>query len=523
MRESGIARHVGAIGLSTAISRILGYTRDVLIASQFGTGLVADAFFVAYRIPNLLRRLLGEGALSASFIPVFTEQLETRGPAEARALLQSLFIRFLALLAGLVVLGMVLTPWLVAVIAPGFTGNPEKMALTIQLTRVLFPFLVAIGLAALALGVLNSLRQFIVPALAPCMLSLWEILFLLAICPILSRPIFGLAMGALLGGFAQFAFHLPALRRAGFAPRLAWTAMHPAVKRVGLLMGPALIGLSVDQVNAFVDTMCASWLREGSVAALYYSNRVMQLPLALFGISAATVALPIMSSASARGDLTALRETFSSSVRLALFLTLPATAGLMVLARPIIQLLFERGEFTSAATTATGFALFWFSAGIAAFSAGKVAAGAFYAMQDTKTPVRVAMLAMLVNVVLNLMVVFVPVLRDTLGVGGLALATSISGFLNLGVLVVLLRRRLGYLGGRRLLNACVRIAGAALGMAVLVAALARVLPPWPVVIRVPCLILAGVGGYAALSVLLDVRERHSVKDLLLRRGVADPE
>jgi len=485
--EGKITRSVAGVSVSTLASRILGYVRDMLIANFFGAGLVADAFFVAYRIPNLLRRLLGEGALSASFIPVFTEYLTTKPEEEAKRLARISGLLLLTVLSILTLLGIIFSPIIVRVVAPGFIRNPEKLALTITLTRILFPFMMAIGLAALALGILNSLHRFIIPALAPCWLSISEIFFILFICPLLERPIIGLALGVLVGGFAQLFFQLPAIVKRGFLlpvrstysdPRMkpasysqnlltSWVVVrkrwnsilsHPGVKRIGLLMLPATLGLSVSQVNIFVDTICASVLREGSVTALYYANRIMQLPLALFGTAIATVALPMMSRSAAATNMEELKDTLSLALRMILFTIVPASLGLIILGNPIISLLFERGRFTSQATQSASWALLFYSTGIVAYAGVKVVASAFYSMQDTRTPVRIASIAMVANIVLNL------ILMRILDVGGLAFATAIASFINLSILLFYLRKRIGRLGGKKVFMSLAKILFAASAM-----------------------------------------------------------
>ncbi|MFH1238795.1 MAG: murein biosynthesis integral membrane protein MurJ, partial [bacterium] len=430
------------VSLATLVSRILGYLRDMVTAAAFGNGMVADAFYVAFRIPNLLRNLLGEGALSSSFIPVFTEYLTNKTRQEAQELLNILTTILLILFSGLTLLGIAFAPFIVRIIAFGFTLNPEKLSLTITLTRIMFPFMFAIGLAALALGVLNSLHKFTMPALAPAMLSIAEIFFVLAICPLLSIPIKGLAIGVLVGGMAQLLVQIPAILRSGFSYHFKLWLNHPGIKKIGLLMLPATIGLSVNQVNVFVDTICASVLAEGSVTALYYANRLMQLPLALFGIAIATVAFPSMSRSAAQADIPGLKKTLLVSLRMIFFTIIPCSVGLMILGKPIIRLLFQRHHFTAAGTEATNLALFFFSIGIFAYAGVKVLVYAFYSMKDTKTPVKVGVIAMLLNAFLNV------ILMQYLSVGGLALATATSSIFNMALLTWILRRRYGRLGGK---------------------------------------------------------------------------
>jgi putative peptidoglycan lipid II flippase len=516
----------------------------MLIANFFGAGLVADAFFVAYRIPNLLRQLLGEGALSASFIPVFTEYLTTKPKKEAQRLARISGLLLLTVLPILTILGIIFSPIIVRIIAPGFINNPEKLSLTVTLTRILFPFMIAIGLATLALGILNSLRRFIIPALAPCLLSISEIFFILLICPLMERPIIGLALGVVTGGFAQFFFQLPSIVKEGFVlqtrngpkssrPERAsysqnivknlnvlwkkWISAlnHPGVKRIGLMMLPATLGLSVTQVNSFVDTIFASMLREGSVTALYYANRLMQLPLALFGTAIATVALPTMSRSAAATNMEELKDTLSLAIRMILFSIVPASLGLIILGKPIISLLFERGRFTSQATQSTNWALLFYSTGIVAYAGVKVVASAFYSMQDTRTPVRVACIAVVTNIVLN------AILMRFLDVGGLAFATAIASFINLSILLSYLRKRIGRLGGKKVLHSLAKILLASSAMGVACIYSSQLLAQVNKLVQVAGTILICLSIYILAAYLLHCDEIKYVRKIITRKESTD--
>ena len=543
-REGKITRSVAGVSVSTLASRILGYVRDMLIANFFGAGLVADAFFVAYRIPNLLRQLLGEGALSASFIPVFTEYLTTKPKEEAQKLARISGLLLLSVLSILTILGVIFSPIIVRLVAPGFIKNPEKLSLTINLSRIIFPFMMAIGLAALALGILNSLHRFIIPALAPCLLSISEIFFILFICPLMERPIVGLAFGVVVGGFAQLFFQIPSILKQGFllpvkrsysnpsqkpmrysqnlvnswvVLQKRWNTMlnHPGVKKIGLLMIPATLGLSVSQVNIFVDTICASILKEGSVTALYYANRIMQLPLALFGTAIATVALPMMSRSAAATNIEELKETLSLALRMILFTIVPASLGLIILGSPIISLLFERGRFTSQATQSASWALLFYSTGIVAYAGVKVVASAFYSMQDTGTPVRIASIAMVANIVLNL------ILMQIMDVGGLAFATSIASFINLSILLFLLRKRIGKLGGKKVVISLAKILLAASAMAIACIYSSRLLSQISKLIQVAGTIVICVIIYILVTHLLRCEEIKYIWKIISRKESTD--
>jgi len=441
-----LARSAGVFTGATMLSRILGYIRDSMVANFFGAGVAADAFYAAFRISNLFRRLLGEGALSASFIPVFSEYAEKHGQEKTQEFLNTVFTVLLVVLTLLTILGVIFAPQITKLIAMGFEKTPERFELTVTLTRAMFPFLLFISLAALLTGVLNSLRSFFLPALAPACLSLAEIGYLLILAPQLplEKQVIGLALSVSVGGLMQFFILVPALWKKGFNLQPVWNTAHEGLRRVGKLMAPATVGISVDQINAFVDTICASFLVTGSVTALYYSNRVMQLPLALFGIALSQVSLPAMSAQVARGDTEAVKDTLNFALRLTLFMILPATVGLMVLGRPIVEVLFEHGEFNAAATTQTTYALFFFATGLVAYASVKILASAFYAFQDTKTPVKIAAVSVVSNIVLVLL------LMKPMGVGGLALATSLASWINAAALFWMLRRKLGLLGGRKI-------------------------------------------------------------------------
>ena len=354
-----LARSAGVFTGATMISRILGYARDSMVAHFFGAGAAADAFYAAFRISNLFRRLLGEGALSASFIPVFTRYHETEGHEKTQEFLNTMWTMLLIVLTVLTILGIIFAPQVTRLIAMGFEKTPERFALTVTLTRWMFPFLLFVSMAALLTGVINSFHSFFLPALAPACLSLAEIIYLLMLAPWvpIEKQIIGLAIAVSIGGFCQFFLHVPALHAKGFKLGFRWDLAHEGLRRVGKLMIPATLGISVDQLNAFVDTICASFLMEGSITALYYSNRVMQLPLALFGIALSQVSLPAMSAHVARGETQEVKDTLNFALRLTLFMIVPATTGLLLLGHPIIQVLFQHGEFSTAATTLTNRAL----------------------------------------------------------------------------------------------------------------------------------------------------------------------
>ena len=447
-------------------SRVLGLVRDQVLAYLFGTGAAMDAYNVAFRIPNLLRDLFAEGAMSAAFVPTFTRYVGTLGkPAAWR--LGNLVINALLVVTGtIVVVGIVFAEPLVHLLADDeYTADPAKLLLTVQLARVMMPTLAFIALAAALMGMLNSLRHFFVPALSPAMFNVVNILCAFALVPLMPplglHPIVGIAIGTLLGGVAQLALQWPTLRGEGFRyePVLDWK--DEGLRRVLALMGPGTIGLAATQVNLMVNTILATGEAEGSVSALNYAFRLMYLPIGLFGVSIATAVLPAVSRHVTADDEASARGTIADGLSLMLMLNLPATVGLMVLAAPIVRLIFERGEFGPDATAATASALQFYALGLIGYSIVRIASPTFYALGQNRIPVIVSIVTMGINAGLNVMLV------RRMGADGLALGTSIAALFNAITLFVLLRRRLGGMHERRLAASLLRIgiASAAMGLA----------------------------------------------------------
>lgn len=451
--QEKLVKSAGGIGLATLASRILGYVRDMLIASHFGTGIYAAAFFAAFRIPNLFRYLLGEGALSASFIPVFTDCLHKSSREEAWQLAMAIFNLLFLVLTGITLLGTLGAPLIARVIVPGFA--PDQVELTANLLRILFPFLLFIGLAALAMSILNSFKHFAFPAMAPMVLNLAMIISLIFFVKSQSpEGIRVLSLSVLLGGWGQLLIQVPILRKKGMPARLMTVFRHPEVKKVVLLMGPAALGLAVYQINIVVDTIFGSYesiVGEGAIAALYYGNRLMQLPLAIFGIAIATAIFPTMAGQVSRAKIDKLKETLLLALKMAFFLIIPSSVGLIVLGRPLVSLLFERNAFDVGSVQDTVTALSYYSLGLFAYAGVHITGRAFYSLQDTKTPVKVACLTLLINIVLNL--IFMQPLR----LGGLALATSLSALVNLGLLLYLLNKKIGGINGKAILSSLGRM------------------------------------------------------------------
>ena len=420
-----LAASTRAISLGTAVSRVLGFVRDLLIAKLFGTGIQAQAFVVAFRLPNLFRDLVAEGPMTTAVVPVLSRYRATQPPQEFWRLAQALGVRISVAVGLLGMLGCILAPWLVALIAPGFTGDPEKFALTVRMTRILFPLITLVGLWAFLSGLLNSLRHFALPALGPAALNLAMIAGCLWLAPRVQPGVVGLAWAVMLGGLAQLAMQVPVAAARGF--RWRWVWRHEGSRDVMRLLGPRLVGAAVYQISVLFDTILASvgvLAGEGAIAALYFANRLVQLPLALFATASAQASLPTLSEQAAVKDFQRFRATVLSLLRLVAFESLPAAAGLIVLAPVIVRICFERGAFDRAATLMTAQTMSCLSVGLVAYAASKVLSGAFYALHDTRTPVRLAIQAFALNML------FAVLLIGPLRVGGLALAMALSSSIN---------------------------------------------------------------------------------------------
>jgi putative peptidoglycan lipid II flippase len=458
--ERQVVGALGSLGTATLASRVLGFVRDMVVALAFGAGPVTDAFFVAYRIPNVLRRLLAEGALSTAVVPVFTDYAATRPKPELRRLVSATLGAALVTLTATALVGIAAAPWLLRVIAPGFTSDPAQERLAVLLTRVMFPYLVLVGLSALAMGALNAENRFFAGALGPAVSNVGMIAGVLLLARHVDPPILALAVGVLAGGVGQLLVQLPDLARVGLLVGPAWEPRHPGLARVARLLAPAVFGLAAVQVMVFVNTLLASLLPAGSISFLYYADRVMEFPLGVFGIALASAALPAMSRQAAAGDTRALAGTLNFALRLAVHICVPATVGLLILRAPITRVLFERGRFTPADTAATAEALAGYSVGLVAFAAARIAAQAFYAVGQPGIAVRLGIVAVAANTLTAL------ALMGPLGHPGLAYAASVGAYVNLGALLWAARRHFGRLGGRELLRSALRTLAASIPLAV---------------------------------------------------------
>ena len=460
-----IAKAAGVVGLATLGSRIMGYIRDMVMSWAFGTGLAADAFYVAYRIPNLLRELLAEGSMSAAFIPVFTETLTKESRESAHDLANAVFARLLIILVVLTGLGILFAPYIVKIVAWGWAYKAEhdKYVLAVMLTRIMSPYLLFIGLTALAMGMLNSLRSFLMPALSPIMLNVMTVSAAALSVRFMTEPIMGVAIGIVLGGMCQFLMQVPVLKKQSMMVRFQLDTTHPGVNRIGRLVLPVIVSSSANQFNILIGTIFASFLTTGSISYLFYGMRFIHFPLGIFGIAIATAVLPTMAAQAARREIEEFRETLSLGLRLVFFIMFPAMAGIITLHVPIVSLLLEHGQFDRLSTQGTATALLYYAVGLWAFAGVRIVVQAFYALQDTKTPVVIAIIAILFNILLS----FIFVTWTSLAHGGLALAISLAATLNISLLTWQLRKKIGRMDGGRIMKSLIKIIPASIAMGVI--------------------------------------------------------
>jgi putative peptidoglycan lipid II flippase len=461
---AALARSAGLVSIAVMTSRVLGLIRDQVLLIAFGMGDRMDAFNVAFRLPNLVRDLFAEGAMSAAFVPTFTRELHHKGKKEAWEL-GNLVISGLIVATGIIsLLGILFAEPLTRWIAGGYAKVPGKIELTITLTRVMFPFLTLVAVAVAFMGMLNSLKRFFIPAMAPAMFNVGAIISVFAFVPFMHQlgwdPMVGLAVGTLLGGVLQVALQWPTLRSEGFRFRFTLNFKDSRLREILLLMAPGTIGLAAVQINQLVNVALATGEQTGAVTYLSTAFRLIYLPIGLFGVSIATAALPTISRHAAANDTRAVRESVSQALRMMLMLNVPATFGLVVLAQPILELLVEYGKVTPEGTAGVARALIFYAPGLVGYSAVKIGSPTFYALKDSRTPVAISISAIAVNVVLNLTLVRV------LGYAGLALGTGLAALINAGLLFWFLRKRLGGLDGRRVSVSLVKILIASVVMSI---------------------------------------------------------
>ncbi|MCR6629571.1 MAG: murein biosynthesis integral membrane protein MurJ [Magnetospirillum sp.] len=511
-----LVRSIATVGGFTMLSRITGLMREMMIAQYMGAGAVADAFFVAFRFPNLFRSLFAEGAFNAAFVPLFTGKLTAEGEAEARSFAEQALAVMALVLGMFVALVELAMPWAIYALAPGFGEVPGKLAIATELSRICFPYLLFISLTSLQAGVLNSLGRFAAAAGTPVLLNVVAMAGLWALAPFTETPGHALAWGTFAAGVAQFTWLMVSVRKAGMPLRVVWPRLSPEVRLLGKRIVPGAVGAGVYQVNLVINTMIASTVANGAVSYLNYADRVNQLPLGVVGIAIGTALLPLLSRQLKAGDLDGARDSQNRAMEFALLMTLPAAAALMVLAEPVIRVLFQRGSFGPAETAATASALVAFAVGLPAYVLVKVLTPAFFAREDTRTPVKVAGATMALNVALNLALV------GPLAHVGMALSTALAAWFNVAALAVILRRRGFFAMDKRLRARAPRILAAAAAMAA--ALYAGRLWAWPqathtlaALVIVAMLVAAGLLVFAIAAHVSGAARLAEIKAMMRRR------
>lgn len=435
-----IIKSTSILSSGTLVSRILGFIRDIVLANLLGTKVAGDAFFVAFKIPNLFRSFVGEGATNSAVVPILSRYVHDKEKYDFWNFLNIIFSISLVVLSGITLLGMIFTPAIVRLLAPGFLSDPEKFTLSVNLTRIIFPYLIFIGLTAYSMAVLYTFRSFVVPALSPCLLNIAIILSAAVASRFMEQPVYGLAIGVLIGGMLQFGVYILPLRKVGMRYRRPRSLKHPGLKEVFRLLVPRVIGSGVYQLTVLIDTLCASLsaiVGLGGISAIYYSNRIVQLPMGLFSVSLASALLPSLSTFASKKDYDSIKRALVFALENILFIMCPVIVYMIIFSNPIIRIFFERGAFTTYSTKITSAALLFYSLGLFCFGGIKVLVSAFHAMEDTRTPVKVAGVCLFLNGILNFLLMY------PLKIGGIALASSIAGTINYLVLYNILKRRLG--------------------------------------------------------------------------------
>ncbi len=515
--KSDIARSAGVVSIMTLASRVLGLIRDISFAYFFGAITSADAFFVAFRIPNLLRRLVAEGAMSSAFIPVFTSYQARFGNAEAKKVSDITFTYLLIALLVLSVLGVVFSKELIYLFAPGFELHPAKFNLTVTLNRIMFPFILFVSIVALCMGLLNSLKHFFVPALSPIILNISIITFIL-IANHGRHAIVIVAIGVLVGAILELVPQLILMRKKGFMFSLNFDYRHPALRESLFLFVPMMFGAAVYQLNVFVSNVLASFLKTGSISYLYYASRLFEFPQGIFAVSIAIAVLPAMSRDTVTDGVSKLKDSLVFSLKLLNFVTVPATVGLIVLARPIISVLFHRGSFGLSDTIAVSSALMFYAIGLWSVAFSRVITQAFYALKDAKTPVVIAVFTVMINLLLSVW------LMNKMEYRGLALATSISAYFNTFYLLYALRKKIGRIGLKTIAVSFLKafIASGIMGM-VLVLAFKNIMllqhhySGFSLSFLLFLAILLGIVCYAVVSYILKTEELKDGLAILKRK------
>lgn len=508
-----LGKAVFTIGGWTLLSRITGLVRDTLMARYLGAGLVSDAFAVAFRFPNMFRALFAEGAFNAAFVPLFTGKLEGEGREAARHFAEQAYAVLAVLVFGVVVVMEIAMPWAIYLLAPGFDDVPGKIEMAAEFSRITFPYLLFISLVSLQSGVLNALGRFAAAAGTPVLLNVTAVTVLLALAPYTPTPGHAMAWGVFASGISQFLWLLHSMRRAGMS--LGWVkpVFTPEVKTLLKRVGPGVVGAGVYQINVVLNTVIASGVAQGAVSYLYYAERLNQLPLGIIGIAIGTALLPALTRQLRAGDVAAADETQNRAMEFGLLLTLPAAFAFAVIAKPIIALLYEHGSFGPHDTTEVAWTLTAFSLGLPAYVLIKAVTPSYFARHDTTTPVKAALVSMVINVGLNL------ALMHSLQQIGMALATAAAAWINLGLLVWRLKKLDHFTVDRRLKSRTLRIIAACLVMSAVLWGAEMLLAPLKLwrLIEVTLLIVVGVGAYGVAVLLFKAMTIGDLKGMLRRK------
>jgi putative peptidoglycan lipid II flippase len=512
-----LLKSLAAVSSLTLVSRVLGFVRDTIMARIFGAGIASDAFVIAFKLPNLLRRIFAEGAFSQAFVPILAEYKTQQGEEATRTFVAYVSGMLTLILALVTVLGILLAPWIVWLTAPGFSGTPERFELTTSLLRVTFPYIALISLSSLAGAVLNTWNRFSVPALVPSLLNLSMIAFMLFLAPYFDPPIMALGWAVLVGGLLQLLYQLPHLKKIGMLvlPRLDLRDL--GVWRVMKQMGPAILGVSVSQISLIINTVFASFLAAGSVSWMYYADRLMELPSGVLGVALGTILLPALSRTYASADHHEYSRLLDWGLRLCFLLVLPCALAMAILSRPLTVALFQYGAFSTHDAQMTQHALIAYTVGLLGIILVKILAPGFYAQQNIRTPVKIAIFTLLSTQLMNVLFLFVIPLAHA----GLALAISLAACLNAGLLYWQLRKRRMYEAQPGWGMFLLKLVAAVLMMSAVLLGLMQVMPAWdqgamPMrLARLGALVIAGAGTYFAVLALLGFRPRH-----FARRSIA---
>lgn len=509
-----VAKAAGIIMVAMIASRVIGYVRDVVISAQFGQNSLTDAYNAAFSVPDFLYYLLVGGALSSAFIPVFSSYIATDKEEDGWIVASTIFNIVMILMFIGIIFGLIYTPFLVKLLVPGF--NPDTFGLTVVLTRVMFAQTFFMALNGISMGILNSYKHFLAPALGSVVYNVGIIVVGVILSPYIG--IMGFSIGVVVGAALNFAVQFPALRKIGLKYRPIINLRHPGVKKIGILILPVLIGLSVTHFNLFVNQNLASGLPEGYLTALRMAQRLMQLPIGIFAIAVAIAMFPTLTGQAAKKEITEFKKTVSLGIRTIIFITLPAAAGLIALKTPLVRVLYQQGKFTSENTEATAYALLFYCLGLFAYAALQFLNRVFYALQDTLTPVVVGLLTVAVNIGLNFLLI------KPLYHGGLALAYSIAGIVNMLLLLYVLKLKLGTMDGRKIFTSFLKILGIStiMGVAVywgssITEGFVNVGTKVGQITQVTVGVSVGVLVYTTLALLIKMEEAQMAKGIMMRR------